>query len=120
MNYFLPRLDPEDNFESQKAFYSDKDFEQEGFTSQSLFDDKISIDLNEIISFKADDPETEDVDESTEVDQRLSPRIRIPLDTDFFQESILDMEGKDMLLDNNSFQSILTALLLDCRAQRVR
>jgi hypothetical protein len=112
LNYYLPKLDPEDNFESEMAFYSNKDFDQEGLTSQSLFDDKISIDLNEIISFKADDPETEEVDESSEVDQRLSPRIRIPLDTDFFQQSILDIEGDEMLLDNNRFQEYFNGIFI--------
>jgi hypothetical protein len=112
LNYFLPNLDPEDNFESDKAFYSDKDFEQEGFTSQPLFDDKITLDVDEVVSFKSDDPETEDVDESTEVDQRLSPRIRIPLDTAFFQHSILDIEGEDMLLDNNRFQEYFNGIVI--------
>ena len=56
LNYFLPLLDPEDNFESKKAFYSNKDFEQDGLTSQTLFDDKITLDLDEIVSFKVDDP----------------------------------------------------------------
>ena len=112
LNYFLPNLDPEDNFESDKAFYSDKDFDQEGLTSQPLFDDKITLDFDEIVSFKVDDPETEDVDESTEVDQRLSPRIRIPLDTAFFQQSILDMEGENMLVDNNRFQEYFNGIVI--------
>ena len=112
LNYFLPSLDPEDNFESKKAFYSNKDFEQDGLTSQTLFDDKIILDLDEIVSFKVDDPETEDVDESTEVDQRLSPRIRIPLDNALFQHSILDIEGDDVLLDNNLFQEYFNGIII--------
>ena len=112
LNFFLPNLDPEDNFESDKAFYSDKDFEQEGLTSQPLFDDKISLDFDEIVSFKVDDPDTEDVDESTVVDQRLSPRIRIPLDTALFQQSILDIEGDEMLLDNNRFQEYFNGIII--------
>ena len=28
LNYFLPKLDPENNFESDKVFYSNKDFER--------------------------------------------------------------------------------------------
>ena len=112
LNYFLPSLDPEDNFESKKAFYSNKDFEQDGLTSQTLFDDKIILDLEEIVSFKVDDPETQDVDESTDVDQRLSPRIRIPLDTALFQQSILDIEGDDVLLDNNLFQEYFNGIII--------
>ena len=112
LNYFLPYFDPEDNFESKKAFYSNKDFEQDGFTSQTLFDDKITLDLGEVVSFKVDDPETEDVDESTEVDQRLSPRIRIPLNTALFQQSILEIEGDDVLLDNNRFQEYFNGIVV--------
>lgn len=112
LNYFLSDLDPDDNFESDKAFYSDKDFEREGLTSQPLFDDKIMLDFKEIVSFKADDPLTEDVDESTEVDERLSPRIRIPLDTAIFQQSILDMEGEEILLDNNRFQEYFNGIVI--------
>ena len=112
LNYFLPYFDPEDNFESKKAFYSNKDFEQDGLTSQLLFDDKITLNLDEIVSFKVDDPETEEVDESTEVDQRFSPRIRIPLDTAFFQQSILDIEGDDLLIDNNRFQEYFNGIVI--------
>lgn len=112
LNYFLPKLNPEDNFESDMAFYSDKDFEQEGFTSQSLFDDKIALDFDEIVSFKQDNPETEELDESTEVDKRLSPRIRIPLDIAFFQQSIIDIEGEDMLVDNNRFQEYFNGIFI--------
>ena len=112
LNYFLPYLDPEDNFESKKAFYSNKDFEQDGLTSQLLFDDKITLNLDEIVRFKVDDPETEEVDESTEVDQRFSPRIRIPLDTAFFQQSILDIEGDDLLIDNNRFQEYFNGIVI--------
>ena len=112
LNYFLPYLDPEDNFESKKAFYSNNDFEQDGLTSQPLFDDKITLNLDEIVRFKVDDPETEEVDESTEVDQRFSPRIRIPLDTTFFQQSILDIEGDDLLIDNNRFQEYFNGIVI--------
>ena len=112
LNYFLSKLDPEDNFETDKAFYSNKDFEQEGLTSQPLFDDKIALNFDEIVIFRIDDPETEDVDESIEVQQRLSPRIRIPLDTTFFQHSILNIEGDDMLLYNNRFQEYFNGIVI--------
>ena len=52
------------------------------------------------------------MDESTEGDQRLSPRIRIPLDTALFQQSILDIEGDDVLLDNNLFQEYFNGIII--------
>ena len=45
-------------------FYSDKDFVQDGLTSSTLFDDKITLDFNEIVYFKEDDPDTDDVDDN--------------------------------------------------------
>lgn len=112
LNYFLPTLDPEDNFESNKAFYSDKDFEQEGLTSQPLFDDTISLDFDEMVTFKEDDPDTEDVDESTEVEQRISPRVRIPLNSTVFQQLILEKEGDDVLIDNIRFQEYFNGIVI--------
>ena len=110
---FYRNLDPDDNFESDKAFFSDKDFDREGLTSQSLFDNKITLDFDEIVSFKADDPSTEDVDESTEVDQRLSPRIRIPLDSCYIPTvDSRYRRRRDMLLDNNRFQEYFNGIVI--------
>ena len=113
LDYYLSTLDPNNNFESDNMFYSDKDFVQDGLTSSTLFDDKITLDFNEIVYFKEDDPDTDDVDESTEVDQRLSPRVRIPLDTSFFQQYILDKEGDDVIIDNNLFQEYFNGIVID-------
>ena len=113
LDYYLSTLDPNNNFETDNMFYSDKDFDQDGLTSSILFDDKITLDFNEIVYFKEDDPETDDVDESTEVDQRLSPRVRIPLDISFFQQYILDKEGDDVIMDNNRFQEYFNGIVID-------
>ena len=116
LNYFLSDLDPENNFESEKAFYSNKDFEQEGLTSEILFDDYIDIDFNEIVTYKSDDLETEDIDESIEVDERLTPRVRIPLEKSFFQQLILEKEGDDVLIDNNRFQEYLNGIVISLKS----
>src|SRR5690606_14412387 len=62
--------------------------------------------------FKEDDPDTEDVDESTQVETRLPPGIRIPLDNDFFQTNILDMEGKPELLNLSNFRNFFRGIHL--------
>ena len=116
LNYFLSDLDPENNFESEKAFYSNKDFEQEGLTSEILFDDYIDIDFNEIVTYKSDDLETEDIDESIEVDERLTPRVRIPLEKSFFQQLILEKEGDDVLIDNNRFKEYLNGIVISLKS----
>ena len=113
LDYYLSALDPNNNFETDNMFYSDKDFDQDGLTSSTLFDDKISLDFNEIVYFKEDDPDTNNVDESLEVDQRLSPRVRIPLDTSFFQQYVLDKEGDDVIIDNNRFQEYFNGIMIN-------
>ena len=114
LDYYLSALDPNNNFETDNMFYSDKDFDQDGLTSSILFDDKITLDFNEIVYFKEDDPETDDVDEPKEVNQRLTlMRVRIPLDTSFFQQHILDKEGDDVIIDNNRFQEYFNGIVID-------
>ncbi len=48
----------------------------------------MSINSKELVFYNEDDPETEDVDESETVKERLTPRIRVELDKDFFQTRI--------------------------------
>ena len=54
----------------------------------TLYDDEMSINSNELVFYNEDDPETDDVDESETVKERLTPRIRVELDKDFFQTRI--------------------------------
>lgn len=82
---YLNELDPSDNFETTQAFYSTQDYYEEGFSRAVLYDDIISLNFDEIrINYKEDDPETPDVDETLQVETRLSPRLRVPLDIGFF------------------------------------
>src|SRR5690606_21090438 len=54
-----------------------------------------------------DDPNTPDEDESEVPSERLAPRLRIALNTQFFQEKIINNEGKSPLLSANNFQEYL-------------
>ena len=110
LTYYLNTLDPNNNFESQQAFYSSRDFYEEGFVGENLFDETIELDFEEIrINFTEDDPET-DIDETTQVETRRSPRIRIPLDTSFFQRRFIDMEGSDSLTTASLFQKYMRGI----------
>lgn len=100
--FFLRNLDPDSGFLESQEYYSTADFTPD-FVGELLFEGEVVISTEEIIILKEDDPDTEDVDESLEVDQRLQPGIRVPLDTDFFQENILDNEGKSQLLSQANF-----------------
>lgn len=105
LTYFLNPLDPDNNFESTNPYFSDRDFYAEGFYEAVLFDAPYTLDFNELrFNYAEDDPDTED-DETTQVETRLTPRLRIPLDIAFFQEKIIDQEGASVLANNNNFRS---------------
>ena len=110
LTYYLNSLDPNDNFESQQAFYSSRDFHEEDFVGENLFDETIQLDFEEVrTNFKEDDPET-DIDETTQVETRRSPRIRVPLDTAFFQRRFIDIEGSDSLATSDLFQKYMRGI----------
>src|SRR5690606_2865163 len=73
-----------------------------------LRDDVMTIDDREILVMKEDDPDTAE-DESEEVDTRLSPRIRVELEPEFFQQ-ILDREGSEVLSTRSNFQEFIKGL----------
>ncbi|MBR65551.1 MAG: hypothetical protein CMC58_02435 [Flavobacteriaceae bacterium] len=102
MDYYLREYDPTDNFESRQRYYNDNNI-LENFTGQTLFDGEVKIDKNELLIYREDDPETDDIDESEEVKERLSPRIRIPLNSEFFQSKLIDKEGSIDLANYDNF-----------------
>ncbi|RIV70748.1 DUF4270 domain-containing protein [Flagellimonas aequoris] len=109
-NYFLRDLDPNTGFEEAQEYYSNQDFS--AFIGETLFNGEVTINNEDILFFKEDDPDTEDVDESTQVDTRLNPGIRVPLDKDFFQQNILDKEGEAELLNQSNFKNFLRGIYL--------
>ena len=110
---YLNELDPSDNFETTQAFYSTQDYYEEGFSRAVLHDDIISLNFDEIrINYKEDDPETPDVDETLQVETRLSPRLRVPLNIGFFQENFIDKEGSTDLETSVNFQKALRGIII--------
>ncbi len=111
LTHFFTGLDPDNNFETTKIYFSDRDYYTEGFVGQTLFDGDYTLNLEELLFyFEEDDAETLDVDETQEIETRLSPRLRIPLDPNFFQENLLDREGDDVLANQNNFNQFFKAL----------
>ena len=111
LTYFFNDLDPDDNFESIKPYYSKRDYYEEGFVGRVLADYPYQLDFNEIrYNYREDDPETESINETELVETRLTPRIRIPLDNSFFQEKILDMESTDALANANNFHNHIKSI----------
>jgi len=111
LDYYLRSYDPTDNFESFQKYYSDET-QLLNFSGFTIHDDEVSIDTNEIVIYKEDDPDTDDVDESKEVKERLTPRLRLPLDKDFFQRKIIDHEGSDDMTNADNFNIYFKGLVL--------
>ena len=111
LDYYLRSFDPTDNFESFQKYYSDET-QLLNFSGSTIHDDEVSIDTNEIVIYKEDDPDTDDVDESQEVKERLTPRLRLTLDKDFFQRKIIDHEGSDDMTNVDNFNIYFKGLVL--------
>ena len=112
LDYFLRPFDPENNFETYQKYYSSNSI-PDNFSGTVLFDDEIEINSKELVFYKEDDPETEDDDESEIVKERLTPRIRVSLDKDFFQSKILDNEGSDDLANAENFKLFFKGIIID-------
>lgn len=107
--YYLRDLDPDTNFMQAQEYYSSQRFSPD-FVSDVLYDDEVYIRNKEMLTYKEDDPDTEDVDESKQVDTRLDPGIYVKLDPAFFQANILDKEGSPELLSADNFKNFLRGL----------
>jgi hypothetical protein len=112
LDYFLRPYDPEVNFEQFQKYYSNNSLASD-FSGTILYEDEMSINSDELVFYNEDDPETEDVDESETVKERLTPRIRVELDKDFFQTRILDKEGSDDISNLDNFKLYFKGIVLE-------
>ena len=113
LTYYLNSLDPARNFESNQTYYSDDDYFERGFYDAILHDNRINLNFQELrFNYVEDDPETLDIDETTRIETRLTPRIRVPLDISFFQERLLDLEGSPSLETNKAFQEAMRGIII--------
>jgi len=113
LTYYLNSLDPDNNFESTKDYFSNDDFFKEGFYGQELYSDQVSLNFDEIpVYFTEDDPATEDVNELNEINYYETPRIRVPLEKEFFQELIINKEGEEVLLNQANFNNYFKGLII--------
>ena len=112
LDYFLRPYDPDSNFEKFQKYYSNNTL-PENFSGYTLFDDEVKIDSNELVFYNEDDPETEEEDESEVVKERLTPRIRVELDHDFFQSKFLDQEGSQEISNLDNFKLYFKGIVLE-------
>ena len=110
-DYFLRDLDPNSNFQEAQVYYSSQQFSP-NFVSDLLFEGEVTITDKETLIFKADDPDTEDVDESEEAPTRTAPGIKVPLNAAFFQANILDKEGSPELFSQANFTDFFRGIYM--------
>ena len=112
LDYFLRPYDPEVNFEQLQKYYSNNSLASD-FSGTILYDDEMFINSDELVFYNEDDPETEDVDESETVKERLTPRIRVELDKNFFQTRFIDKEGSDDISNIDNFKLYFKGIILE-------
>ena len=111
LTYQLNGLDPNNNFETVTEYYSARDFHDEGFVGEVLYNAPYTFNFEELrFNYEEDDIDTPDVDETTLVETRKSPRLRVPLDPSFFQERLIDLEGEDEISNNENFRQQIKGL----------
>lgn len=110
-NQFLSDIDPgeDGDFENPAIYYSDQ------FTEFESNINDLPLYVSEEIT-PADSTKTQilfDQVDSISIDTlRVSPRIRLKLPNDFFQENILDKQGSDELASQSSFKNFLRGLYI--------
>ena len=113
LKYFLNSLDPNNNFESNINYFSSQDFYENGFVGEILHDARIKLNLEEVrLNYQRDDSLTIDIDERKIIENRYSPRLRVPLNPAFFQKKILDNEGANELANQTNFSEFLRGLII--------
>jgi hypothetical protein len=115
-NYFLNNLDPSTDFQDPAVYYSNDIENFAGIEGQSLFvidsfvpvSDQIILTELEVLDEDAEPDAVAD----TLVTARLSPALRVPLDTLYFRQNILDLEGSEMLLNQNNFNNYFRGIYI--------
>jgi len=112
LTYYLSSLDPNNNFESSKEYFSNDNFYQKGFYGKTLHDNTVTLNFDEIpVLYAEDDPNTEP-DELTQVNYFETPRLRAPLDVTFFQRYIMNQEGSDKLTNQANFNNYFNGIIV--------
>tara|TARA_B100000989_G_scaffold296840_1_gene280962 strand:- start:4079 stop:5905 length:1827 start_codon:yes stop_codon:yes gene_type:complete len=112
LTYFLNNLDPKNNFESQKEYFSDDDFYDRGFYGETLHDGQITLNFEEIpVLYYEDDLSTPE-DEISQINYFDTPRLRVPLNINFFQGMIVNQEGSDQLTNQTIFNNYFKGLII--------
>lgn len=133
-DFFLNSLDPDSGFEDAAVFLSTDISSQSGAINQSLVESEllqVALDENgvpipsELMKLTSFQPTTEEIilttpvldddgnipaDPTFEESERLTPSLRVQLDTNYWQDIIINQEGNNVLLNSNSFNNYFRGL----------
>ena len=113
LTYYLSSLDPYNNFETTQQYFSNTNYYDQGFYSTELFNQEIQLNYEEVrFNYTDDDPLTDEVEDSTDVQYRYSPRIRLELEPSFFQKNIINAEGSSRLKNLDNFQNHIKGIII--------
>ncbi|MBK5212650.1 MAG: DUF4270 domain-containing protein [Flavobacteriaceae bacterium] len=99
-NYFLRDYDPNSNFEEFQNYYTNQG---------PTFEEYLGTELGAVENFTPNDRGFI-LNTNTDKKEKLAPGLRIKLDSTFFQEKIIKMEGKEELWNNNNFKNYLRGI----------
>lgn len=99
-DYFLRNYDPTTGFEEFQNYYSNQ-----GSTFEEYLNDELAVVENFIPS-----PEGFIFNKGEDNEEKIGPGLRVKLDSTFFQEKIIDMEGKEELRNSNNFKNYLRGI----------
>jgi len=118
--YFLRNVDPNsgDGFSNAQLYYSNQQQEFENNLRDFVFfeDDNFEF-SNEELVLKRLNEEDDDEDETNDtIVERVTPRLRVKLDSTYFKNNIIDKEGSEELLNNNNFKNFFRGLYFNAEA----
>ena len=106
-NFYLNNFDPNTDFERAQKYYSNLGSQvEENLTSNELY-------LKEDFKFSAEEVvEIDKNPEAVEDTVRYAPRMRLKLNTNFFQKKILDKQGSAELASESNFKNYLRSIYI--------
>lgn len=99
-DYFLRQYDPESGFQEFQNYYS---------SQAATFEQNLGVELGSMQNFV---PRENGFvfNKGAENEEKLGPGLRIKLDSTFFQDKIINMEGTEELRNSNNFKNYLRGI----------
>ncbi|MEZ4801774.1 MAG: DUF4270 domain-containing protein [Gelidibacter sp.] len=114
--YFLSDIDPNSEFDTPLKYYSNFSNSNSPINPALLEGTPINIDGSEdgliLENFKPSNKEIQLWDEDNEISERLAPALRVKLDTLFWHNKIIAMQGQTELSNVNNFNNYFRGIYI--------